>query len=95
MVVSSGLQKYFDSQRKKKGGSIKDKLAKIESQIDPEFLRSFQVFHDRILDIVDDEESESIAEEELDSLEVELKTANRKHQLQKAKAILDNTEKHS
>ena len=53
MPVSSGLQKYFDSQRKKKQ-DIKDRLASLADQIDPVFLQSFENFHERIMGIMED-----------------------------------------
>jgi hypothetical protein len=48
MPVSSGLQKYFDSQRSKKD-DIKKRFAAIAGQVDPAFTQSFQAFHDRIM----------------------------------------------
>ena len=53
MPVSSSLQKYFDSQRKK-DGDMQKKFDQLAWQIDPAFAQSFASFRERILDIVDE-----------------------------------------
>jgi len=92
MAVSSGLQKYFDSQRKKKG-DMDDKLTALASQIDPAFMQSFIGFHDRILDIVEENpELEDSIEEEIMELDKNLQNSKRKHNLKKAATIVKATE---
>lgn len=92
MPVSSTLQKYFDSQRKKKG-DMHDKLEKLAWQIDPAFLKSFEVFHDKIMWIVDENpESKELVWEELDILDMKLQNSQRTHNLQKAATIIESSE---
>lgn len=92
MPVSSGLQKYFDSQRKKKG-DMQDKLQKLAGQIDPAFLKSFEEFHDKIMWIVDENpEATEIVSDELEELDVKLQNSNRKHNLKKAASIIQSSE---
>lgn len=89
MPVSSGLQKYFDSQKKKKG-DMQDSLAKLKGQIDPAFLQSFEAFHDRILNIVDENpQAEEIVANELEDLSHNLGERKRVHQTKKAAKIID------
>lgn len=92
MPVSSGLQKYFDSQRKKKG-DMQDKLEKLAWHIDPAFLKSFEEFHDKIMEIVEDNpEGEGIVSQELDGLDVKLQNSRRTHNLKKAASIIEASE---
>ncbi len=92
MPVSSGLQKYFDSQRQKKG-DIKQRFEELSWQIDPAFMHSFEAFHDRIIDIVDENpEAIDVVSEELDDLGMKLHKSQRKHNLQKAATIINISE---
>lgn len=63
MPVSSGLEAYFDKNRKKQ--SVKRKLDDIYSQVDPAFLLSFEKFRTQVLEIVEEtpEASERVEEE--------------------------------
>lgn len=93
MPVSSGLQKYFDSKKPKKG-DMEDKFASLKGQIDPAFMKSFEAFHDKIMDIVEEvPEAEEIIGEELEQLDAKLSNENRRHNLKKAKSIIDVAEK--
>ena len=93
MPVSSGLQKYFDSKKPKKG-DMQQKFASLAGQIDPAFMQSFEAFHDKIMNIVEENpEAESLVSEELGELDEQMKTAGRKHNLRKAEAIIDVAEK--
>lgn len=93
MPVSSGLQKYFDSQKKKKG-DIKKTLDSLKGQIDPAFLQSFESFNERILWIVEDNpEVEDIVEEELWSLSEEFSKRKRVHNMKKAAAMIESAER--
>ena len=49
MPVSSGLQKYFDSQRSKKG-NMQQKFAALADQIDPAFMQSLKHFMIELLE---------------------------------------------
>ena len=95
MPVSSGLQKYFDSQQKKKSqGDMKDKLQKLAESVDPAFMKSFDAFHDRILDIVDETpESEDMLRQELNELDTNIRNSRRVHDMKKASAVIKATEK--
>lgn len=90
MPVSSGLQKYFDSQQKKKsGGDMKKKFQDLASQIDPAFMASFESFHDRILDIVDENpEAEEMITEEIGDLDMKVQNSKRVHNMKKATTII-------
>lgn len=94
MPVSSGLQKYFDSQQKKKSkGDMKKKFQDLAWNVDPEFLASFEAFHDRILDIVEDNpESEEMVGEELWGLDMKVKNSKRTHDMKKAAAVIEVSE---
>lgn len=94
MSVSSGLQKYFDSQQKKKSkGDMKKKFQDLATNVDPAFMASFEAFHDRILDIVDeDSEIEEFVWEEISQLDMKLTSTNRKHNMQKAAVVIDVSE---
>lgn len=88
MPVSPALQKYFDAKKPKKDDTQK-KLAAIAEQIDPAFMLSFDVFRDKILGIVDDyPESESLVWEELEELQEQLESSQRKHDMKKMAAFL-------
>ena len=95
MPVSSGLQKYFDSQQKKKSGSdMKKKLQEIALNIDPAFVSSFESFHDRIMDIVEENpEMEDMVDGEIGELDMQLQNSKRVHNMQKASAIISASEK--
>ncbi len=90
MVVSSWLQKYFDTSKKWKRDDTKAKLDAIASQIDPAFSSSFESFKTRILDIVEETpEAKTMVLSELGGLDQKLKNSNRRHNLKKAAAIID------
>lgn len=92
MPVSTGLQKYFDSKRSKKG-DMQQKFAAISQQIDPAFMKSFEVFHDKIMGIVEENpEASEMLWEELSELDMELQNSNRTHDLKKAAAIIEVAE---
>lgn len=92
MPVSSGLQKYFDS-RKPKKSDMDEKFASLAGQIDPAFMQSFEAFHDKIMNIVDENpEAEDMLTEELSGLEDKLERSNRRHNLRKAESIIDVSE---
>ena len=95
MTVSSGLQKYFDAQQKKKSTQdMKKRFADLEWQVDPAFMQSFSAFHDKIMDIVDENpESWDIVLEEIDQLSNELERTHRVHELKKAQSIIDSSDK--
>lgn len=91
MVVSAGLQKYFDRSKKWKKDDTGAKLDAIASQIDPAFSMSFNVFRERILEIVDETpEASEMVMAELGDLDENLKTSRRRHNLKKAEAIIDS-----
>lgn len=88
MVVSDALQAAFDKKRKK--WDISQKLKSLESQISPDFLKNFEVFRMRILDIVEETpESSSLVEWQLGLLENELHNASRRHEMKKAKTMIE------
>ena len=92
MPVSSGLQKYFDS-RKPEKSDMEERFASLAGQIDPAFMQSFEAFHDKIMNIVEDNpEAEGMLSEELSVLENKLDRTNRRHNLRKAEAIIDVSE---
>ena len=92
MPVSSGLQKYFDSQRSKKG-NMQQKFAALADQIDPAFMQSFEAFHDRIIGIVEDNpDAVDMVSEELDELDIKLHSAKRTHNLKKAATVIEISE---
>lgn len=95
MTVSSGLQKYFDAQQKKKSAQdMKKRFADLEWKVDPAFMQSFAAFHDKIMDIVDENpESWDIVLEEVDQLSNELERTHRVHELKKAQSIIDSSDK--
>ncbi len=89
MPISAGLQKYFDSQKKKKG-DMEDSFAKLKKQIDPAFLQSFEIFHDKLMWIVEEHpESTEIITDELVELNTNIQHTQRKHNMKKAAAIID------
>lgn len=94
MPVSSGLQKYFDSKQKKKSqGDMKKKLQDIAQNIDPAFMQSFEAFHDRIMDIVEENpDIQAVVEEEVVNLDLRVKNSNRKHNMKKAASIIKVSE---
>jgi len=70
------------------------KMKDLAAQIDPAFMQSFQSFHERILEIVDgDEQAGEIVSEEISDLDIKLQNSNRVHNLKKASAIIETTEK--
>ncbi len=86
MPVSDGLQAYFDKQRKKQ--DIWARLKKIQGDIDPVFMKSFEDFRLRILGIVEENpEASEIVVWEIDELNHRLHHANRKHQLKRVATI--------
>lgn len=94
MPVSSGLQKYFDSQQKKKSKSdVEKKLEGLKGQVAPEFLQSFEAFHDRIIDIVgENPDSSDMVSEEISELDTKLQNSKRVHDMKKASKIIDISE---
>lgn len=89
MPVSSSLQKYFDSQRKK-NGDMQKKFDKLAGQIDPAFAESFLSFRERILEIVDESEANSSAAmKELDLLWEKLEVSSGKNKIKKIAVIYD------
>lgn len=94
MPISSGLQKYFDSQQKKKSEQdMKKRFADLEWKIDPAFTQSFANFHNKIMDIVDENpESSDIVLEEIDDLTREIGRTHRVHELKKSQAIIQSSE---
>lgn len=88
MPVSSGLEAYFDKNRKKQ--SVKRKLDDIYSQVDPAFLLSFEKFRTQVLEIVEEtpEASERV-EEEVTLLWNNLKRTHRVNNLKKSAAIIE------
>jgi len=92
MPVSDGLQAYFDKQRKKR--DIWARLEKMKTDIHPEFLKNFEDFRLRILDIVEENpEASEIVNWEIEELDIKLHHARRKQSLQRAATILDVIEK--
>lgn len=90
MVVSAGLQKYFDQSKKRKKDDTKKSLDRIYDQIDPAFALSFEAFRERVLDIVEETpEAESMVLGELGELNTKIQTSNRRHSLRKAAAIIE------
>lgn len=94
MTVSSGLQKYFDSQQKKKSkGDMKKKFQDLAWNVDLAFMASFEAFHDRILDIVEDNPgSEEIISEEIAELDLKVQNSNRVHDMKKAASVVKISE---
>jgi len=89
MPVSSWLQKYFDSQRAKKW-DLGQKFKDLAWKIDPAFIASFESFHDKIMDIVEETpHSEEMICEELSDLSTQLDNSNRTHDMKKASSIID------
>lgn len=90
MPVSSGLQKYFDSQQKKKSkDDMKKKFQDLAWNVDPAFMASFEAFNDRILDIIDENPgSEEMISEEISELDMKIQSSNRIHDMKKAATII-------
>lgn len=94
MAVSSGLQKYFDAQQKKKTvQDMKKRFSDLEWKVDPAFMQSFSEFHDKLMNIVDENpESSDIVMEEVDELSKEVERTHRVHELKKAQAVIQASE---
>lgn len=91
MPVSSGLQKYFDSQQQKKSKrDIEEKFKDLSGKVDPVFLQSFEVFHDKLMGIVDEnpEEIDMIADE-IESLGKDMSSLQRSHDTAKLKKMVE------
>ena len=89
MVVSAGLQKYFDSRRGKKDDT-QARLDALAGQIDPAFAQSFLDFRAKILGIIEEHPEETPAIlEEIEELDHSLQTRKRVHNLKKAQVMLD------
>jgi len=95
MTVSSGLQKYFDAQQKKKSAQdMKKRFADLQWKIDPAFMQSFGGFHDKIMEIVEENpDSLDIVSEEIEDLTQGVDRSYRVHQLKKAQAVIESSEK--
>jgi len=95
MPISSGLQKYFDAQQEKKSAQdMKKRFADLEWKVDPAFMQSFANFHNKIMNIVEENpESSDIVLEEVDDLTREIERTHRVHELKKAQAIIESSEK--
>ena len=90
MVVSAGLQKYFDKSKRRKKSDTKKTLDRIHDQIDPAFAQSFSAFRERVLGIVEETpEAEPMVLWELGELHTKLQISNRRHSLRKAAAMID------
>ena len=94
MPVSSGLQKYFDSQYKKKSkGDFQKKIEDLSVSIDPAFMQSFEMFHEKIMGIMDENpDAWSMIEEEIEDLDIKLKNTQRVHDMKKAAAIVKTSD---
>jgi len=90
MPVSSWLQKYFDS-RKSKKWDIKKKFSDLEGKIDPAFIASFESFHDKIMDIVeeDDSDMQGIICSELGDLDSKIEESNSRYTTLKAASLIE------
>lgn len=93
MPVSSGLQKYFDAQQKKQTAQdMKKRFADLKGKIDPAFMQSFAWFHDKIMNIVDENpESTNMVLEEVDELAKKVERSHRVHELKKAQVIIESS----
>jgi len=92
MPVSDGLQAYFDKQRKKR--DIWERLKKMQGDIDPAFMQSFEDFRLRILGIVEENpEASEIVVWEIEELDYKLHHASRKHNLKRVAVIAEAVEK--
>jgi len=95
MPVSSGLEKYFDAQQKKRTmQNMKKRFADLEWKIDPAFMQSFVSFHDKIMGIVNENpESSDMVMQEVDELTKHIERTKWKYELKKAEVIIKNSEK--
>lgn len=92
MPVSDGLQAYFDKQRKRR--DIWARLEKLKIDIHPAFLKNFEDFRLRILDIVEENpEASEIVSWEIEELDIKLHHAQRKQSLQRVATLLKTIEK--
>lgn len=91
MSVSSGLQKYFDSQQKKKAKrDIDEKFWDLFDKIDPVFRQNFEKFHDTIIGIVQENPEEvGMIGHELEVLGKQIWGLQRKHDSAKLKKIVE------
>jgi len=91
MPVSDWLQKHFDKTWPGKK-QIHDRLQKIQWQIDPAFMKSFEKFRHQVLCIVDDTPGAcSIVDGEIVHLETKLERVNQKKQVKTFETVADNT----
>jgi len=95
MPISSGLQKYFDSQQKKKSAQdMKKRFADLQWKIDPAFMQSFVWFHDKIMEIVEENpDALDIVSDEMEDLNQNVERTHRTHELKKAQAIIESSDK--
>lgn len=90
MPVSEGLQRHFDKTWSGKK-QVCQKLDDLQWKIDPAFLRTFEAFRDKLLDIVEDTpESCSVAENQIDTLGTKLEQVNNKRKVKTFEAVIDN-----
>ncbi len=91
MVVSSWLQKYFDSQQKKKSKrQLQDTFHDLKEKIHPRFFQSFQEFQTKLMAIVeDDPDNSDIVAEEVVSLWQEMQKLQRSHDSEKLKKVTE------
>lgn len=91
MVVSEGLQKYFDAQRDE--NNIESKLSSLSTDLDPRFLQSFSEYRSRILWIVQENpEAEEMISNEVIDLGEKLTERKRQHNMKKAAVVIDTAE---
>lgn len=93
MPVSSGLQKYFDSQQKKRAAQdIKKRFADLQWKIDPAFVQSFENFHNQIMEIIDENpHSSDVILDEVEELSKQVERKQWSYDIKKAAAIIHAT----
>jgi len=91
MVVSAGLQSYFDKKRSWKKGQIQKRFADLRGEIAPEFLESFENFHTKVMEIFEETpEAYNIVEKEVTNLETNLERMKGKKNIRIWGIIADN-----
>ncbi len=89
MPVSDWLQSHFDKKRKKQ--QVAQKLQRLQGQIDPAFLESFEKFRNQVLGIVEETPSSTdMVQGEIQTLETKLQRVNSKRKIQTFETITEN-----